>query len=69
MRILKKEIWPSKILIPMDEFHAGHYEIEIWLGENLGPFKGRWNQVPCSKGVHYYFRSSKDATMFALKWS
>ncbi len=68
MRVLKKELWPAKILIPMDEFDGGHYHIEIWLGEKLGPFKGRWNMVPCMKGVHYYFRDSKDATMFALKW-
>lgn len=69
MRILKKELWPAKILIPMNEFHDGHYEIENWLGKNMGAFKGRWNQVPCPKGVHYYFRNGKDATLFALRWS
>ena len=69
MRILKKEIWPAKILIPKDESDGYHYHIEIWLGENMGAFKGRWNQVACSKGVHYYFRNRKDATMFALRWS
>jgi hypothetical protein len=69
MRQLKKEIWPAKIPIYKDEFDAGHYEIECWLGENMGPFKGRWNQVPSMKGVDYYFRNTKDATMFALRWS
>jgi hypothetical protein len=69
MRILKKEIWPAKILIPLDEFDADHYHIETWLGENMGAFKGRWNHVPCSKGVHYYFRDSKDATLFSLRWA
>jgi hypothetical protein len=69
MRILKKEIWPSKILITKDEFDGDHYEIEMWLGEKMGSFKGRWNTVPSYQGVHYYFRDSKDATLFALKWS
>jgi len=65
VRILKKEIWPAKILID----HGEHYVIENWLVENMGAFRGRWNQVPCNKGVHYYFRNSKDATIFALRWS
>lgn len=69
MRILKKEIWPVKILIPLDEFDGDHYEIECWLGEKLGPIKNRWNIVPTNNGVHYYFRSRKDATMFCLRWS
>jgi len=69
VRVLKKELWPTRIKIAKDEYDDDHYEIEMWLGENMGPFKGRWNQVPCGpNGVHYYFRNSKDATMFALMW-
>ncbi len=68
MRILKKEIWPAKVLIPMDEFDAKHYHLECWLGEQFGAFKKRWITVPSSKGVDYYFRNSKDANWFALRW-
>ncbi len=68
MRVLKKELWPVKVTIPMDEFDAGHYEIECWLGEQYGPFKDRWNIVPRYKGVDYYFRNSKDANWFTLRW-
>jgi len=69
VRQLKKELWPSKILITKDEFDSDHYEIEMWLGEKMGSFKGRWNMVPANRGVHYYFRDSKDATLFALRWA
>lgn len=69
MRRLKKELWPSKIVIPMTIDRVEHYKIEEWLGENMGPFKGRWNQVPTHHSVDYYFRNSKDATMFTLRWS
>ncbi len=69
MRSLKKELWPAKISIPMTIDGGGHYEIENWLGEHYGPFKGRWNQVPTMKGVDYYFRTSKDANWFALRWA
>jgi hypothetical protein len=69
MRILKKELWPAKVLIPIHQYQDDHYEIEIWLGEQYGAFKDRWNQVPCQKGVHYYFRNTKDANWFALRWS
>ena len=65
MRILKKEIWPAKILID----HGEHYVIENWLVENMGAFKGRWNTVPRYKGVDYYFRNTKDANWFALRWA
>ena len=69
MRVLKKELWPAKVTIPKDISDVSHYKIEEWLGEKLGPFKGRWNQIPTYKGVDYYFRSGKDASMFALRWS
>ena len=69
MRVLKKELWPKRINITKDEYDDVHYDIEVWLGERMGPFKGRWNTVPCGSGVHYYFRNERDATMFALMWS
>jgi hypothetical protein len=69
MRVLKKEIWPTKIPVPLDEFDADHYQIECWLGENMGAFKGRWNMVSTTKGVDYYFRNGEDATLFALRWA
>jgi hypothetical protein len=70
MRVLKKELWPSRIRIAKDECDDAHYDIETWLGENMGAFKDRWNTVPFgSQGVHYYFRNERDATMFALRWS
>lgn len=65
MRVLKKELWPIKI-------HISKYnvdEIENWLGEKMGAFKGRWNVVPTYNGADYYFRNTKDASMFALRWS
>ena len=68
MRSLKKSIWPAKIVIDEDISHSKHVEIEHWLGENFGAFKGRWNHVPKHNCVDYYFRSSKDATMFSLRW-
>lgn len=69
MRVLKKELWPAKIKIKLPDSHVRHISIEDWLGENMGAFKGRWNMVPRYDSVDYYFRNSKDATMFALKWS
>lgn len=69
MRTLKKELWPGKVTISEDEYHGKHYYIENWLGENFGQMKKRWIQVPQVNSVDYYFRSSKDATWFALKWA
>jgi hypothetical protein len=46
-----------------------NYEREVWLGENMGPFKGRWNVVYRVNAVDFYFKNSKDATIFTLRWS
>lgn len=71
MRTLKKELWPHKISLNIGEDLSDDkiYDIEIWLGENLGRFQGRWNAVYKSNGTDFYFRQGRDATMFALRWS
>jgi len=68
MRILKKEVWPYKVKVNKNEFTTSVTEMEIWLGEQLGTFKGRWNVVYQSKEIYFYFRDGKDATMFSLRW-
>jgi len=68
MRQLKKELWPSKIVIKSDDL-ADITPIETWLSERYGAFKGRWNVVYQLHETHFYFRETKDATIFALKWS
>ncbi len=69
MRVLKKELWPWKIKVNEAEFTTSVTEMEIWLGEQLGTFKGRWNVVYQSKHTYFYFRKGEDATLFALRWS
>lgn len=64
MRILKKELWPCKVSIPIPE----NNQIEVWLDQNLGRFKGRWNVVYNHSTLDYYFRNGQDATLFALRW-
>ena len=70
MRILKKELWPHKITLDVnDDTGDKIYDIEIWLGERLGSSKDRWNAVYRHNGTDFYFRQGRDATMFALRWS
>jgi len=68
MRQLKKEIWPFRIKVGSD-WKKDITPIEIWLGKELGTFKGRWNVVYQHNETHFYFRNQRDATMFALRWS
>ena len=69
MRILKKELWPHKIELDVsDDTGDKIYDIEIWLGENLGSCKDQWNAVYKHNGTDFYFREGCDATMFALRW-
>lgn len=70
MRILKKELWPYKVTLNVnDDTGDKIYDIEIWLDENLGSFKNQWRAVYTYSGTDFYFRQGRDATMFALRWS
>ncbi len=44
-------------------------EIETWLGEHYGAFKGQWNAVYQPNKTDYYFRQGQDATLFSLRWA
>lgn len=68
MRELRPEIWPHKVIVNSD-WKQDITAIELWLGEQLGTFKGRWNVVYHYNHTAFYFRLSKDATLFALRWS
>jgi len=67
MRELKKELWPFKISVPGPGYAM--HNVEIWLGDNFGAFKGRWNVVYRAQISDYYFRNEKDAVFFALRWT
>jgi len=69
MRILKKELWPHKVAVNVDDSNMKIDDIESWLGEHCGIFKSRWNAVYHYNKTDYYFRQGRDATMFALRWS
>lgn len=66
MRRLKKELWPSRVVI---NNIANIANIKIWLGQNLGAFKGKWNAVYYHNKTDFYFRNEKDSLMFLLRWS
>ena len=68
MRHLKKELWPHCVPVNSD-LKQEITPIEEWLGEQLGPFKGRWNRVYQNNRTDFYFRNGQDATLFALKWT
>ena len=67
MRILKKEIWPEMVVIPITTKKDAD-KIEEWLGERLGCLKDQWNVVYQYSHCDYYFKNGEDATMFALRW-
>lgn len=52
---------------------AKHSEIQEWCTQNFGPGgrsrKYRWRMGWTDKVDTYYFKSSKDAMMFTLRWS
>jgi hypothetical protein len=69
MRVLKKELWPHRVAVNVDDTNMKIDDIETWLGNNYGAFKDGWNAVYQHGRTDYYFRQGSDATMFALRWS
>lgn len=67
-RRLRKELWPHQVTVNSD-LKKDIIEIEIWLGNQLGTFKGRWNVVYQFNRTDFYFRDQGDATLFALRWA
>lgn len=68
MRHLKKELWPSKVAVNVDDTDIRIDDIEAWLGDTYGAFRHRWNAVYQSNQTDYYFRNQKDANWFAMRW-
>jgi hypothetical protein len=69
MRELKKELWPYKVEVNHKVFINSVTEIELWLGKQFGTFKDRWTVVyQTDHTTYFYFRESKDAIIFALRW-
>jgi len=68
MRILNKDLWPHRIVIHKDESRISP-EIERWVFEKCGQYKGHWNMVYVYDETHFYFKDGKDATLFALRWA
>lgn len=68
MRILKKELWPYRVKVNSDNTND-ITPVELWLGEKLGTFKGRWNVVYKHNYTEFYFKEQEDAVIFALKWA
>lgn len=66
MRELKKELWPYQHTV---EITKDKDSLEIWLGESLGVFRGKWNVVYHLNKTVFYFKEQSDAFMFALRWA
>ncbi len=68
MRVLKKELWPHKVNLDVDDTRMKIDSVELWLAERVGGFKIKWNAVYNYNNTDYYFKDGKDATMFTLRW-
>ena len=69
MRVLKKELWPYKVPIKASAADSKIIEIETWLLETMGEYKGKYSIVYKHDSTDFYFREGKDATFFILRWS
>lgn len=69
MRRLKRELWPVKVTIQQPTEHSVT-DMEVWMGQRFGTFKGRWNFVwQYNNKLDVYFRNEQDATIFSLRWA
>lgn len=67
----RKSKYKHKVMFNPAE--ADHHNIQRWCEQSFGPGgrskKLRWRYGWTEKENVYYFKSSKDAMMFLLRWS
>jgi hypothetical protein len=69
-RVLKKALWPHKVVITISDYSDDRIDlIENWLGDRIGCFHKDWNVVYHSRNGVYYFKDSRKAMMFGLRWA
>lgn len=69
MRVLRKELWPYCIECNKTGSDSDFRDIEEWLAEHVGCFHEKWNAVYHSDRTDLYFKDSKDAMWFKLRWA
>ena len=69
MRELKRELWPYKVVLRKNGESGDVTKKEIWLGTQLGTYRGRWKILFRPNEIHFYFRNESDAVMFSLRWA
>lgn len=72
----RKSKYKHKITIPRKSWPssgdaAGEHSMREWCGDSFGPGgrKMRWRFGWTDKDSTFFFKSSKDAMMFTLRWS
>lgn len=69
MRKLKKELWPCCVAFNKTGSDYDFRKVEEWLGEHIGCFHEKWYAVYHYDHADLYFKDSKDATWFSLRWT
>jgi len=67
VRQLKKELWPCSVQVKVPVENV--IPVELWLGQQFGAFRERWNVIYRFDHTEFYFRNQKDANWFALRWA
>jgi len=69
----RKSKYKYKVIFSPAQIDDEHCEIKEWCTTNFGPGgrskKYRWRYGWTNTDNIYYFKSGKDAMMFALRWS
>ena len=69
----RKSKYKHKVIFSPAQIDDEHCEIKEWCTQTFGPGgrsrKYRWRYGWTEKENVYYFKNSKDAMMFSLKWS
>lgn len=69
----RKSKYKHKVMFSPSWAGSQHKEVQDWCTKNFGPGgrskKLRWRFGWTEKSDTYYFKSSKDAMLFTLRWS
>lgn len=69
MRVLKKSIWPYKVVLKVPSDDLIITDMESWLYEYFKTRQKKWYIVQGFSYTEFYFKTEKDANWFSLRWS
>ena len=64
-----RRYWRYDVIMDYENDDRDPWDARYWLEENMGEIGIRWGQMSSHNPWMFYFKDSRDAVFFSLRWS